>query len=338
MPMTIEEMKTACVREEPFGAVEPVLASPELQHKVTFYPLGFPVEIVTNSQEVLDAAAESWLGYARLFKTKPIQVHILVNEGRSLKCPPPPVLKIQRNLLVNIADADNFGVYDLAQQFTYLSLTKASLAHRSYLRYFFLEPAVLGHISTRYATAIHGACVEQNGSGILLCGDSGAGKTTLAYACAQAGWTYITDDASYLVHGRKDRMVVGNFKQVRFRPSAKDFFPELEGRDITQRAQVGKPSIELFTSPLKQLKRAPSSKVAHMVFLTRRNVKYQELIPFPKEVAKHFIVQTLFSLPDVRAIQEEEVDKFLRMEVHELRYNDMNWAVERLGRLVRDGW
>ena len=45
-----------------------------------------------------------------------------------------------------------------------------------------------------------------------------------------------------------------------------------------------------------------------------------------------------FSLPDVRAIQEEEVDKFLRMEVHELRYNDMNWAVERLGRLVRDGW
>ena len=79
MPMTIEEMKTACVRSESFGAAEPVLANAELPHKVTFYPLGFPVEIVTNSQEILDAAAESWLGYARLFKTKPIQVHIHCN-------------------------------------------------------------------------------------------------------------------------------------------------------------------------------------------------------------------------------------------------------------------
>ncbi len=64
---------------------------------------------------------------------------------------------------------------------------------------------------------------------VMLCGDSGAGKTTLSYACARAGWTYICDDASYLLNSGTDRTVMGTCNQVRFRPPAVELFPELLG-------------------------------------------------------------------------------------------------------------
>ena len=104
-------------------------------------------------------------------------------------------------------------------------LTTAAVAHRNYMRYFFLEGPAQGHISTSHTTAIHAACVELEGTGILLCGDSGAGKSSLAYSSARAGWTYITDDGSYLVNNRTDRLVVGNCNLVRFRPLPSIYSP-----------------------------------------------------------------------------------------------------------------
>jgi hypothetical protein len=335
--MTIEESKNAYKRSEPFTFSDPSLARMELPYTVTFFPLGFPVEIATNSSDVLDAAAENWLGYSRLFKTNPIRIRIAVQESDSTECPPTPVVRRQQHLISNVADSNNFVVADLIQQCSFAWITKATVAHPNYLRYFFLEFAVLAHIAARYTTGIHGACVELDGRGILLCGDSGSGKSTLSYACAQAGWTYITDDGSYLVHGRDDRMVVGNFKQIRFRPSAIELFPELNDRPVMCRAEVGTPSIELLTSPFKQLKRAPSSHVAHIVFLNRQGVKRQDLVPFPKPVAKHFMLQMMTSVPNFESSKEAELDKFLETKILELRYRDLNWAIGRLTRLVREG-
>ncbi|HEX3436979.1 MAG TPA: hypothetical protein VHT24_09435 [Pseudacidobacterium sp.] len=218
-----------------------------------------------------------------------------------------------------------------------MSLTKAAVAHDTYLRYYFLEAAVLCHLATRYTTPIHSACVELNGSGILICGDSGAGKSTLAYACAQSGWTYITDDASYLINDREDRLVVGNCYQARFRPASAKFFPELAGHEITQRAEDGKPSIELCTAPFEHIARSQTSHVEHIIFLNRRDPKCQELVPFSREVARHFIRQPLFSTPEMMEVQSAAIERLLATSVLELRYHDLAWGVERLTRLITEG-
>jgi hypothetical protein len=44
-------------------------------------------------------------------------------------------------------------------------------------------------------TPIHAASVALNGHAILATGQSGAGKTSIALACALAGWDYLGDDA-----------------------------------------------------------------------------------------------------------------------------------------------
>ncbi len=205
---------------------DPLLCRVEMPLRATFYPLGFAVEIATNSHDVLDAARESWGRFrAVAFPEPPLQITIGVLEGESSICPRTPICRAQRNLLSIIADADNFSVCDLDKQFAFAWLTEAAVEHRSYLRYHFLEAAAMVLLASSYATPLHAACVSYGGQGFLLCGDSGAGKTSLAYACARAGWTYTSDDAAYLVHGREDCLAVGNPYQIRFRPSAVQLFP-----------------------------------------------------------------------------------------------------------------
>jgi hypothetical protein len=336
--MTIEEIRTACARSEPICLGDPAFARFSMPLHETFFPLGFPLHIDTNCEEVLNCAASSWRGFVKLFDTPPIRLRIGVRGAASSECPPAPICRIQQHLVTNVADADNFSVVDLSTGFASIWVTEASVAHRSYLRYFFLESAALCLLATSHTTAIHAACVERKGCGILLCGDSGAGKSSLSYACARNGWTYITDDASFLVNNRNDRLVVGNCNQARFRPSAVELFSELTGKEVIQRAQVGKPSIEFNTQTLRDISVSFTSHINHVVFINRRNVRRQELVEFPTEVAKYSMHQVLFSMPQIMSVQSAMIDRLLDCGPLELRYRDLGWAVERLAQLAERGF
>ncbi len=332
--MTIEEMKVALERSQPFTGEDPVMAGIKLPLQATYYPLGFSLEVATDSVEVLAAMRESWSGWCPRFATPPMKVRVAVTPGKSHELPPAPKCVAQGNLMINIADQENFSVTDMACGFSFIRLTESAVLNRGYLRYFFLESSALCQIASRFSTAIHAACVELNGRGVLLCGDSGAGKSTLAYACTKAGWTYVTDDASFLIHERGDKTVVGNHRQFRLRPAAIDFFPELQGREVTQRLERGKPSLEVPTAQLEHVTTSASAKIAHIVFINRRDETAHGIRPFPREIARHFITQSLFSLPGVRSIQEREVDTLLRQGAVELCYRTPQDAVAQLSELV----
>jgi len=335
--LTIEEIRTACARSEPVHLGDPVLAQFPMPLREMFYQLGFPLLIETHCKEVLHSAAVSWQGFTRLFDTPPISIRVGVSAGTSAQCPPTPTCRVQHHLATNIADAENFSIVDLSRHCAHIWLTEAAVADRSYLRYFFLESVAMALLATSYATAIHAACVERKGCGILLCGDSGAGKTSLSYACARAGWTFVSDDASFLINNRTDRLVVGNCNQARFRPSAVELFSELTGKEIVQRAQVGKPSIELNLQPLGNISSSFTSRINHVVFLNRRNVVRQELVEFPTEVARYSMEQVLFSMPATRQVQSAMIEHLLDAGALELRYSRFEWAIGRLDQLAERG-
>jgi hypothetical protein len=239
-------------------------------------------------------------------------------------------------LLINIADPHNSSVTDLERATTTVILSQGTVRHRSYLDYFFLGSAPLCHIATRFTTPVHAGCVVQNGRGVLLCGESGAGKSTLSYACARAGWTYVTDDVSYLLNGGTERLVTGNCHQVRFRPSASELFLEVRGRQITPRA-AGKPSIELRTATIMGMTCAPTAQADFMVFLNRRAPGPPELVPLSKDVARHYLRGVLFGSAGSLAPQYAAIERLLTVKIFELRYSDLDWAVQRLETLTREG-
>jgi len=334
--MTIEELEFACDISEPVEFSRHELEVPELTLEEVFFPLGFPAALRTNSAEILSLARHLWTMFDKQFDTRPIRIDVHVMDGDSNKCPPPPVIRIMYPLLIGVANADNYRISNFDQVRTQIVLSRSTVKHRNYLGYFFIGCTPLFHIATRYATAVHAGCVALEGRGVLLCGDSGAGKSSLSYACARSGWTYVTDDASYVLNDGEDRMVTGNCHQVRFRPSAGELFPEVKGLEVTPRA-AGKPSIELPTESLPQMICAPTAQVDFLVFLNRRAGGTPELVRYRKDVARHFMRQVLYGSAESLAVQYAVLERLLTAEIYELRYSNLDWAVQRLEALIREG-
>src|SRR6266568_9127201 len=96
--LTIDEIRNACERSEPVVFGDPAAARIELPFHEVFYPLGFPFEVDTNSEQILSAFAESWHGFVKLFDTPPFKFRIIVHEGPSTDCPPKPTSRIQQHM------------------------------------------------------------------------------------------------------------------------------------------------------------------------------------------------------------------------------------------------
>ena len=318
----------------PAAESDPLLCNMALSLCSTFYPLGFAVEIVTNSPDVLDAATESWGHLHRRHDAPVLQLRIGVVEDTSTDCPPPPLVRAQRHLLSIVADAHNQAICDLKAGFAFAWLNHGAVQHRGYLRYHFIESTALVLISTSYATPIHAACVSRYGRGMLFCGDSGVGKSSLAYACARAGWIYTSDDASYVLRSSDRPCVIGHSHQVRFRPSARELFPELRGRSLTPRP-CGKPSIEVPTSELSGMVTANEAAVDYIIFLNRQPSATAELLPLSNEVALQYFRQNVYPLDEIKQPQIVALEHLSRMGVYELRYSDLHQAVDRLERLAQ---
>jgi hypothetical protein len=239
-------------------------------------------------------------------------------------------------LLTAVADGNNYGIVNLDRKWVQTSISHATLKHKLYTKWFFLGlPGSC--IATCFTTPVHAACVSLEGSGVLLCGDSGAGKSTLSYACARSGWTYICDDGLFLKNcGGDGRVGTGDCYHVRFRPSAAELFPEVQGLDITPRA-TGKPSIELPTSPMSHVTRAQSTHIDFIVFLKRHAGAKPELRPYRVDVARQWMRQALYGSPESLGVQYKTIERLLTAPVFEFRYSDLDLAVDRLRTLVREG-
>jgi hypothetical protein len=333
--MTIEEIEAACDASQVLDFSRHVLDAPQLSLTRTFYPLGFPAELRTNSPEMLVEAEEKWGVFEKRFDTETIRLDAHVVESDSTECPPAPWCRIMQPLVVTVADINNYSIADISLNATQMMLSTAALRNKAYLRCFFLDGIVGCHLATRHATPLHAACVSLEDRGVLLCGDSGAGKSTLSYACARSGWTYVTDDSSFLLNSGTKRLVTGNCHQVRFRPSAADLFPEVQGLEITPRA-AGKPSIELSTAPMPHMNLSQGAKVDFIVFINRRTGPPQ-LRPYRADVARYFMRQALYGSPESLAVQYEAIEHLLKAEIFELQYSDLDWAIERLQKLIREG-
>jgi hypothetical protein len=207
---------------------DPTLAKCELSLRRLYYPLGFPLEVQTNSRKIIEAATEAWGLFSQSFDMPPMRLALGVKEAVETEpWPQKSTFAAREHLLAIIIDPDNFVMCDFQQAFSFGWITPALAADSALLRYRLLTPAAMMMAEHLALAPLHGALIARNDRGVLLCGDSFAGKSTLAYAAARAGWTYITDDGTFLVRDRSDRYAVGNSHFIRFREDARELFPEL---------------------------------------------------------------------------------------------------------------
>lgn len=273
--------------------------------------------------------------FSQQFPVKPVEMRVTVLPEGAPSCPPPPVLRDNDHLVTLVADQDNCAVCDTRAGFAAVWLTPAAVADRPYLRHHFLDAVGFLLVDLRYLAPVHGACVVRNGRGVLLCGESGAGKSSLAYACARHGWTYVSDDASYLIRGRKDHVVIGTPHRIRFRDDAGELFHELRDRPVFLRGN-GKMTIEVPTAELGGVATAREATVHSIVFLNRSNTPGSaHIAAFPVEEAFRKLEQVIYcGEPIVRDARKSALRDLLTLGPLELTYSDPITAVQVLEELV----
>ena len=311
-----------------------VLDSLTLQE--TLYPLGFPVLISTNSEAVARMARAEWGEWMRAFDQPPIRLRIEVSRGsgavnQGAAHPPAAQFRADGHLFVFAADSENVAVCDTRARTGTAWLTARAVEDSSYFRYHFLDGMVYLFIEILYLTPIHAACVALGDRGMLLCGDSGAGKSTLAYALARRGWTYVTDDASYLVRHGASRLIIGNSQRLRLRPDAALIFPELAAHTAGMRGN-GRPSLDLWTRTLNSIAANPATNADRIVFLRRKQNGEARLELFEKAHAFVWCKRVFFQWnPEVAAEQAATVSALIEASrVETLEYSKIEEAIDLL--------
>jgi hypothetical protein len=312
---------------------DPALAAFELPLRKTFFPLGYPLDLETNSRDVLLAAEESWGAQERMFIRDPVRICLGVSENDSGTRGPLAAIRAREHLMSIVADAENYLLCDFEQGFAFGWVTPNTAADRALLRYQFLAAGGIALVQQRAFAPLHGALVMRNGSGVMFCGDSAAGKSTLAYACARAGWTYVTDDGTFLVRNRDDRYAIGDQNSIRFRPDSSDLFPELADHVPLFRPN-GKLAIELRPSALG-ISTASGCNVDHVVFLDREDHGPASVHRYPEDRALEYWAQyTVLGPNDIRMAQRRCQERLLDAGLWRLRYSQLDDAVARLEQLV----
>jgi hypothetical protein len=312
---------------DPLGLAQP------LPFEERYFPLGFPLRLETNARDVVEAAQDLWSDYTPAFETEPIRLVVQVRaepRGEGLIAPEQPLGTPshhgREHLFTSILDPDNFLVWDLDRCFGFARLTSNVARKHLYTGHFFLEPA-LTCLAQRYATPIHASCVARGGRGILLVGQSGMGKSSLAWACTRAGLAFVSDDATWVLRDSDRPILFGKPHRMRFRPEALELFPGLASLRRIETVK-GPRSFEIRTAEVPDLAKASTCEPWRILFLERRETGEVVLEPLGEADVKQrlSLSRNLFE-PRVWREQEESLARLISCPAFVLRYSRLEEAV-----------
>jgi hypothetical protein len=295
-----------------------------------FYPLGYPVDLVVssslnnaaNGDAVLAAASKSWAAWPALFDKAPMRFEIETHCGPA--SPNAPSFEAPAGWLTFSAGDHNFAAFELESRTGYMSVGDSALRDEDGFRYHWLEALVLTALDSVFFTPLHAAYVARDGAGTLLCGDSGAGKSSLAYACARRGWTLVSDDAVHLAPG-PERIGVGGSNMIHLREPVRALFPELEVLHAGP-APNGKRAIEIDAGAEGFL--TARYAFASRCYFLRRRPGPAAVRPFSVRAAIQYFLKYLF--PRDTAAAERHLRGFLSPQPCVLEYEHIEDAVEVL--------
>jgi hypothetical protein len=109
------------------------------------------------------------------------------------------------------------------------SISAATACDRDYWKRVIL-PCMAGITSACAGiTPLHCACVAKDRFGLLIHGPSGSGKSTLALSLSMNGFSYLSDDCTYVSASLQQLRCWGSSALLKLMPDAERYFPRLDG-------------------------------------------------------------------------------------------------------------
>lgn len=151
-------------------------------------------------------------------------------------------------------------------------------------------------------TPVHCACVVKNQRGLLIHGDSGAGKSTLALTLSLNGFSYVSDDCTYISSSDSGLQCWGSSAPLKLLPEGVAFFPSLS-KVSPRRSLNDELAFEVDPTHVFGVKRSLSCHPQWLLFIERTRELKADFIPIHREEAASRLASDLELLPDSIASQ-----------------------------------
>jgi hypothetical protein len=107
-------LSTAVESKAPSALDDVLVMDAPLPLRATLFPLGFPVQLATNSQAVMAAARQSWGMFRVKYPETPLSLCMTVTEGEDEQLPPRPKFRAHLHLMSIVADGRNHVMCDFS--------------------------------------------------------------------------------------------------------------------------------------------------------------------------------------------------------------------------------
>lgn len=192
-------------------------------------------------------------------------------------------------LLCGTTSASDFAVISPEQRSALVVVSRDLLRFPYIARYELIEFAVFTLAArVQGLMPLHAACVGREGRGLLLVGDSGAGKSTAALHCMLRGLEFLSEDSVFVAPDSLLATGVANFVHVRC--DSLQSVPA-ECLSLIRRSPIirRRSGVEKFELDLRRgdFRLAPSPlRVTHLVFISARAARRGTLLaPLPSREA-----------------------------------------------------
>jgi len=189
--------------------------------------------ITTNTPEILAAFRETFQVTDGATGPIALKLTCFVNpELRGVKPWARPHFRGLDHLVYAAYGAGGAMLIDLRRRRVIGTFSPAMARDSSYWKCVLL-PILLGVSSASLGiTPLHCACLVRNGQGLILGGDAGAGKSTLAVTLALKNFAFLSDDWTYFSQSGSRAQAWGLPTPVKLLPDAVKYFPQLREAQI----------------------------------------------------------------------------------------------------------
>ena len=267
-----------------------------LPFRTDFVIAGTRCVLATNSLEVLQSAAR-WRQEAPLQCSASFEMEVFVDSAMDNTADQAAFFRGHRHLVFALIPPRSLVTYDLLRRRVHAVLSVAAECDRLFWNNLLL-PITIGVLGTTVGVVpLHCACLDRNGSGLLVAGVSGAGKSTLSAALAELGFSFVSDDWTYISKDGSILIAHGLSSPVKLLPDTARFFPRL--RDLVPRTTMnGELAYEIDPSRTEGFTVKRHSYPRRILFLERTSTSGCDFVPCRADYVRSFFEGNAERLPD----------------------------------------
>jgi hypothetical protein len=254
---------------------------------------GVRCEFATNSERLTEAL-HPWNPTQAIHSAHSFRMEIVVDRELENAMGPSYFRGLHHVVAASFGPSNHF-LFDLSRRRVSGAVCEQVAGDPRFWNHWFMPIAVGVMGSNIGLLPAHCACLTLDGQGLLIAGESGAGKSTLTMALAKSGFTYISDDWTYLAGHGSTLSAHGLGVPLKLLPDAVEHFPSLSEHGLGT-ALNGELAYEIDADKLG-ITSASNCPPRWFLFLERCHDRGSEFTKLPQEAAYEYLESSVERLP-----------------------------------------